>query len=293
MVTSHQFGGNWTEEKLRRLHKYLRAYMQIFDRNQWARRYTTYYVDAFAGTGNRVDQSGDATLSLFESDDIGDVERFYEGSARIALQLDPSFDNYIFVERKAEYAQQLANLQTEFPDQRIQIHTGDANDFLQSWCQEINWSNNRAVVFLDPYGMAVDWSTIEIIANTKAIDLWILLPIGQAINRLLTRGGLPPAAWEEKLTRFFGTDTWKDDFYRQSNQLSLFDIGSTVEKTADFESIRKFFIERLESVFEKVSPNSLVLRNSRNAPLFALYFAASNPRGASTAVNIANDILRG
>jgi hypothetical protein len=34
------------------------------------------------------------------------------------------------------------------------------------------------VLFLDPYGMQVDWTTIEAIARTKAIDLRVLFPLG-------------------------------------------------------------------------------------------------------------------
>ncbi|MEM7124904.1 MAG: three-Cys-motif partner protein TcmP [Chloroflexota bacterium] len=262
----HEFGGRWTEEKLVRLRKYLYAYMQIFEKNRWARRYTTYYVDAFAGTGSRIEQNEETTWSLFDSSDENDVENFYVGSARIALEISPPFDNYVFVDRNPEYAQQLVQLQSEFPSRSIQVHSGDANQFLQGWCNDMDWSASRAVVFLDPYGMAVDWVTIESIANTKAIDLWILLPIGQAINRMLTRQGPPQRAWGDKLTKFFGTESWEQAFYRQKQQPTLFEMEEKFEKVANFESIGRFFIERLESVFEKVSQNSLVLSGS-NRPI--------------------------
>ena len=39
--------------------------------------------------------------------------------------------------------------------------------------------------------MQVDWSTFEAIAATKAIDLWILFPLGQAANRLPSRNDIP------------------------------------------------------------------------------------------------------
>ena len=39
-----------------------------------------------------------------------------------------------------------------------------------------DWSLHRAVLFLDPYGMQVEWATIEAVAKTKAIDLWLLFP---------------------------------------------------------------------------------------------------------------------
>ncbi len=37
--------------------------------------------------------------------------------------------------------------------------------------------------------MQVDWKTIEAVAATKAIDLWLLFPLGVGVNRLLTRSG--------------------------------------------------------------------------------------------------------
>ena len=158
----------------------------------------------------------------------------------------------------------------------------------------MNWHNSRAVVFLDPYGMAVDWKTIEALAATKAVDLWVLLPVGQAINRLLTRQRIPEGAWADRLTRFFGTEEWKNAFYGRPLRMSLFDsLQTEYEKEADFEEIGAFFSERLEAEFEMVANNPLVLRNSKNVPLYQLFFAAANPRGAPTAVNIANHILRG
>lgn len=295
MSTLHQFGGDWTEEKLIRLKKYLSAYMKIFHKNPWAAKYTTYYVDAFAGTGSRIETKAESnsTLSLFEEVDAVDVKRFYKGSAKIALEVEPTFDRFIFIEQNPSYVQELEKLRFEYPSKatQITIEQNNANDFLQRWCQNTNWSNSRAVIFLDPYGMAVDWVTLEAIAQTKAIDLWILLPVGQAINRLLTRQGLPSDAWADKLTKFFGSEEWKDAFYQPRTQPTLFDLGKNFEKKANFESIGDFFAKRLETIFEKVAENSLVLLNSRNVPIFVLYFAASNPRGAPTAVKIAGDIL--
>ena len=41
-----------------------------------------------------------------------------------------------------------------------------------------------------------------------------------------------------------------------------------------------------------VAPTRRTLRNSKNTPIFELYFAASNSRGAPIAVRIADHILR-
>lgn len=295
MTTVHRFGGNWTEEKLRRLKKYLSAYMTIFRGNPWASRYTTYYVDAFAGTGYRA-ASGEievTTLALFDEQDLVDVEKFFTGSAQIALDSEPSFDRYLFIEQNPKFVNELEQLRMTHPQKahRIEIIQGDANAILRDWCSRMNWQHNRAVVFLDPYGMAVNWATVEALEQTKAIDLWILLPVGQAINRLLTRRRIPEGAWAEKLTDFFGTEDWKNEFYQPRLQESLFEVDEEMEKTATFESIGNYFSARLETVFEQVAGTSLALLNSKNVPIFLLFFASANPRGAPTAVKIAEDIL--
>ncbi len=98
-------------------------------------------------------------------------QELLDGSARIALETEPRFDRYVFIERSAERCRQLEALKTEFPqlESDIQILQGDANTEIQALCgSSMNWSSHRAVLFLDPYGMEVEWKTIEAIARTKA-----------------------------------------------------------------------------------------------------------------------------
>jgi hypothetical protein len=49
LMTTHHFGGSWTDEKLERLARYLTAYTTAL-KNQ---RFQKIYIDAFAGTGFR------------------------------------------------------------------------------------------------------------------------------------------------------------------------------------------------------------------------------------------------
>lgn len=294
----HSFGGNWTEEKLSRLNKYLRAYTAVFHANERARYLTTHYVDAFAGTGSRIDPSDQSrsTISLFnEQDDVSNISNYYQGSVRIALEIQPSFDRYLFIEKRLSYADELRRILSEYPNlaNRTEVAVGDSNSILQGWCSRMNWARNRAVVFLDPYGMSVDWQTVRVLGQTGtekrgAVDLWVLIPVGQAVNRLLTRNRRPSGAWAERLTTFFGTDKWIDAFYQIKPRMTLFGEIEEFEKQANFESIGDFFIERLQTVFPYVAEHSLALLNSRNNPLFLLCFAASN----KTAVKIAEDILK-
>ncbi len=46
------------------------------------------------------------------------------------------------------------------------------------------------------------------------------------------------------------------------------------------------------SLIELVPEKPLLLRNSKNNPLYLLCFASGNPKGAKTAIKIAQDILK-
>lgn len=295
-MAKHVFGGDWTSDKLERVRKYLCEYTKIFNRNVRANYFTTIYVDAFAGTGERADSSAGKTKarpSMWDDEDAADAEAFQKGSARIALEVEPRFNSFLFIEQSVRRVKELEKLRKEFADraETIQIERGDANDVLRRWCQQTNWQKNRAVVFLDPYGMQVDWATIEAIATTKAIDLWILFPLGMAVNRLLTRKEPPPKNWADALTRFFGNEDWRHEFYAKKKERTLFGDEETERKNAGFEQIGHYFLKRLKSIFEKVAPNPLVLTNSRAVPIYLLCFAAGNPKGATPAVRIATHIL--
>lgn len=290
-----QFGGPWTEEKLARLRKYLKAYMSIFSKNPRARHFKALYVDAFAGTGFRRESLPGAgeSDSLFEVSLDSDAEALRKGSTQVALETGPPFAEYVFIEHDEKHAKELSSLRERFPRiaPRIKIVQEDANAHLLRWCGETDWNKTRAVVFLDPYGMQVEWATIAAMASTQGVDLWVLFPLGVGVNRLLLKQGPPEGPWAERLTRIFGTDAWRQVFYRESDQRNLFGETPELIKDADFEAISKFWVDRLKSVFAGVAPNPLPLRNSRNVPIYLLSFASANPRGAKTAVKIAQDIL--
>ncbi len=140
--------------------------------------------------------------------------------------------------------------------------------------------------------MQVRWETVEAIASTKAIDLWYLFPIGIGVNRMLTSGHHPSEAFSDRLDVVLGTDAWRSAFYRSSRDTGLFGDEQVVQKEADFDRIKDFFLERLRCLFPGVADNPLILRNSRNSPMYLLCFAAANERGAPVAVKIAQQILK-
>jgi len=210
-----EFGGDWTEKKLDRLEKYLQAYLRIFTSNERARNFHRIYVDGFAGSGFRRPRGiHTETKSLFDEEEQ-EVLGYRRGSAERALQLSPTFHEYVFIDRDPACTAELEKLKERHANTKaaINIVTEDANDFLQDWCKRRNWQRDRAVVFLDPFGMQVEFATLEAIAKTQAIDLWLLFPIGQAVNRLLMKRQIPTDQWADRLTALFGTEEWKDEFY--------------------------------------------------------------------------------
>lgn len=293
---SMPFGGAWTEKKLDCLAKYLRAYTTIFHGNPRARYFTTYYVDAFAGTGyvktktrrirNRV--------SLFAEMRAPDTREYLEGSAIRALQTEPPFHRFLFIEKDPERCTELESLKTRFPAKAasIEIQNGEANVLLPRWFDSTDWDRTRAVLFLDPCAMEVKWSLIEQIAKTKAIDFWLLFPC-MAFNRLLTTRGRPRESWARLLTEITGTDRWKEEFYSTNRQSTLFGEREVTRKQAGYEKIGRFVLDRLkEANFAGVARNPLLLSSSRG-PLFLLCFAAANEKAAPTAIKIAQSIIEG
>lgn len=291
----HEFGGPWTEQKLECVSKYLRAYTTIMSKQSF--RFA--YIDAFAGTGYREMESDEGTDELMFPDLASpEVASFHDGSARNALEVEPAFMKYIFIEKDMDRYAELEELKQEyllkpeFSEDMIECRREDANEYLKDLCQK-NWKTNRALVFLDPYGMQVEWTTIESIAKTQAIDLWILFPLG-TVNRLLKRDGEIRPPLRARLDLLFGEHSWYDAFYQSAKQLSLFDEEERWQKAGNiFLTIEQYFIQRLQGTFEGVATNPLILRNSKNVPLYLLCFAASNQRGAPIAVKIAKEILEG
>jgi three-Cys-motif partner protein len=290
-TSQDEFGGAWTQQKLVALGKYLQAYTNIFKRNRRAQYYSISYVDAFAGTGS-LQRPEPGALAEFLPELLRNEEQYRKGSVLRALDIEPPFDNYIFIEKSAEKCNELRRIAEQVRSRSVRVIKEDANSGILRWCQELDTKRQRAVVFLDPFGASVKWEAIIALGKTKAVDLWVLFPYS-AINRMLIRDRKPEVAWARRLTEVFGTSEWESAFYSTSSWPSLFDSAQSIElvhKSADYRVIADFFVSRLNSEFEAVS-NPLRLYNSRGSLLFMLFFAAGNDRSAQTGLKIANSII--
>lgn len=225
---------------------------------------------------------------LFSDLETSDTEDFLNGSVRTALEVEPGFDTYIFIEKDPEAFNELTEVKSDFPEKDIRFVNDEANQWLIDRCENYDWSSHRAIVFLDPFGMQVEWDTIEAIAGTQAIDLWVLFPLGVGANRLLKSEGEIPSGWKKRLNTIFGTDEWEERFYKAHPNL----FGEeTPKKKVGMKEIGEFYLECLDEEFAQVAENPYVLRSKNGGPLYLFCFAAANPNAADLAVKIAQYIL--
>ena len=101
----------------------------------------------------------------------------------------------------------------------------------------------------------------------------------------------------------FGDRSWREAFYKDVSptaakdvQRSLFGDEDEAEEPdylwkADFSVIEDYFRDRLRTIFARVAEKSVRLKNSKNVPLYLLFFMAGNERGAPIAMEIAESIM--
>lgn len=279
----HPFGGAWTEVKLRAIGDYLAFYTKALQHRPSSRTpFQKWYIDAFAGTGERTEER---TVGGLLDGEPTRRERFQlEGSARRALSIEPPFQHYVFIEAHQRRFRALEKLCEEFPAKDIRPLCGDANIELESLFASSPWikgdrraSLQRAVVFLDPYGMNVRWSTLKLLAETKRVDVWYLFPLHAALRQLAHQHGAVDASKRAALTEVFGTENWEEEFYRTVDETrDLFDVGSSRrERDADPNKVEAYARRRLQSIFTFVSePIPLLAR--RGLRQFSLFLATGN-----------------
>ena len=273
----NQFGGDWTKAKIEILVEYAKAYLHIMKDRKF---FKLLYFDGFAGSGFIID---DKKVGIDIT--VGATKRIIE------ISEPRSFDIYYFVEKDSKTFIQLEeNTKKAFPQKEIHAVCEDCNKKILDLANYLRDPKNkkvRTLAYIDPYGMQVEWRSIENLRGLP-IDMWILVPTGLGVNRLLTKNGKISEAWLERLEKFLGLtrDEIEKHFYKKTN--TLFEEIKMVQKEKDaIEKSAKLYRSRLKTVFEHVSrPYELV--NKHNSVMYHLFLTSNN----ETAVKIANDIVK-
>ena len=291
-----RWGGQWTEDKLDTFAKYVNAYLTIMNNNRYTYNWKLIYFDGFAGSGSRYEETNSTSellLDLFDGDAInGDEINLYQGAAERILSIEQEgFDYYYFIDKDKSSINKLKDklIGNYTKNGKLEFRCSDANDEVIRMSKALKSDSKfRAMVLLDPFGMQVSWDTIASLANTHT-DLWILIPTGVIVNRLLDRKG--ELKHIETLSSFFGLgeDEIKSFFYKRRVVNTLFGEEEIVTKVSQpIKRIAELYIKRLKTIFAYVTEEPLVMYNTRNTPIFHFAFASNN----ETAKNIASQIIK-
>lgn len=255
-ISGSHFGGDWTKEKLTIIEDYLQFYVNALSKQ----KVQLIYIDAFAGSGKTELQSGETI----------------DGSALISLKYN--FDKYYFIELDEERSRCLnEEINTRFHEKKdkVKVITGDSNSELKKLFRSLT-VYQRGVMFLDPYAMQLEWDVLETAKQTNILDIWYLFPLN-ALTRNLYKKMSMPIATKNKVTQILGTNEWEKELYHQSAQLSIF--GDEPLERVNFDRLVDFVRQRLINSFPYVSPQSRMLKNSNNSPMFILFFMMTNKSG--------------
>lgn len=253
---------------------YAKAYLTIMNKQDWVK---TLYFDGFAGSGSiEVDE-----------------EETIKGTALRILEIEEPkpFDLYYFVEKDEANKNALESIiNGQFFGKNAHVVQADCNEKLIDMAHYLRKNKNfRALVFIDPYGMSVNWQSIEALKDL-GIDLWILVPTGVGVNRLLKNNGDISEGWLNRLEIFLGLprqDILKH-FYSHTEITTLFGTETEINKEKNtVEKVGKLYTQKLKTVFQHVS-ESFVMRNSTNSIMYHFMMATNNPTG----LKIANEVLR-
>jgi three-Cys-motif partner protein len=277
------FGGNWTKIKIEILVEYAKAYLTIMKSRKY---FKLLYFDGFAGSGEITKVYDDPEQGIYDLDiTIGAAVRI------IQIEEPRAFDEYYFVEKMGRNFKQLEKCtKNAFPQKKIFTIQEDCNKKLldlANYLRKPENKNYRTLVYIDPCGMQVEWRSIECLRQLP-IDMWVLVPTGMGVNRLLKTNGKISDAWLEKLEIFLGLPREEIEKYFYKKRNTLFPDITEIKKQEDaIEKSARLYRDRLKEVFEFVS-KPYELKNTSNSVMFHLFLASNN----NAAIKIANDIVK-
>lgn len=285
----NKWGGQWTEKKLDAFSKYVWSYLKIMQKRTY---WKTIYFDGFAGSGSRVKEEQNS--DLFQQLKITEEEEnTYRGAAERVLTVkdDLKFNYCYFIDKDPDSLSFLKERLDKLVDKnhtKLAFRTGDSNHWINELAEAMRKNKNlAALIFLDPFGMQISWESIEKLKGTRS-DVWILVPTGVIVNRLLDRKG--ELKHIEKLKDFFGLseEEIRQHFYIKDVVSSLFGEAEIISKVKKpIEKIAELYINKMSTIWNHVSETPLKLLNKRGVPIFHFVFASND----ATALKIAKQII--
>jgi three-Cys-motif partner protein len=264
--------GIWSEVKLAIIKEYASAYARIMEskRREEISRLSWIYIDAYAGPGYHLSKT------------TGDL---VEGSPLIALNTDPPFREYHFIDTEPERSALLRRYAGERKD--VFTYSEDCNQVLlkRVFPRAQFKDYRRALCLLDPYNIDLTWEVIEAAGKARSIEIFMNFMIMDINRNALPKN--PDKAVASKvaqMTRLWGDETWLDAGYDQIQ--TLFDYSVPVKVSN--ERFAEAFRERLEKKAGfKYVPKPMPMKARTDSVIYYLYFASQKEAG----MDIVNDIF--
>ena len=262
--------GYWSEIKLEIVKKYAEKYSIILSKQSYLKH---IYIDAFAGAGIHISKTSKEIVA---------------GSPLNALHVEPPFKELHLIDLDGKKAQFLAELTIDFPN--VYIYQGDCNKILlEKVFPKVKYEDyRRGLCLLDPYGLHLKWEVLRKAGEMKSLDIFLNFPT-MDMNRtaLLKNPNAVEKIYIERMTAFWGDESWKNVSYSEPLQRGLF--GEETKEKESNQAIAEGFRERLQNVAGfKFVPEPIPMRNSTGATLYYLFFASHNEKGNNIARYILN-----
>lgn len=185
----------------------------------------------------------------------GNGEAVEEGSPLIALTYP--FSQYIYIESDEENSEALKKRCKKSPKlHSIEIISGDCNKVVD---QIKLAKNDLALVFIDPTGIDIHFNTIRALTLDRRVDILMNIPFGMDIKR--------------------GFKIYKEK--RNRSKLDRF-LGGNVDWNGinSPQDVLKIYKKRIADLgYTTVEYRDIIVKNTKNAPMYFLFFASRHPRG--------------
>lgn len=252
--------GYWSEIKLDIVRKYAQAYSTVMANQSVIKKYL--YVDAFAGAGVHISK---------------ETRAFVPGSPLNALNVDPPFSEYHFIDLdggKAEYLRQSLG-----GNPRVTVHQGDCNPLLlNELLPRARYEDyHRALCLLDPYALNLNWDVLQTAGQMRSVEIFLnFMVMDMNMNVFWKNPDKVSPAQISRMNAFWGDNSWRQLYKKPAGLLPGFDLE---EKPLN-EEVAASFQQRLKKVagFAFV-PDPMPMRNSKGAIIYYLFFASANRTG--------------
>lgn len=255
--------GYWSEVKLDIVKEYAKAYSTIMNTQSNIKQHL--YIDGFSGPGVHISRR---------------TKKFISGSPLNALNIEPSFKEYHFIDLDGDKADALGKLCEDYSNIKVKVHKGDCNSLLLKQIFPLaKYSDyRRALCLLDPYGLHLNWEVVYTAGQMKSIEIFLNFPVMDMNMNVLWRN--PEKVNKSQLARmntFWGDDSWHDIAYTKTKDL----FGEDTKEKAGIEPVVEAYQNRLKKIagFTYV-PDPTPMRNTRGAIIYYLLFASPNETGA-------------